>query len=117
DAVVERFSARGLVGVGVYHPKPPRAVADEFVTEAARRLGWRGALAVDADWSALRAVWLDGHEREATSITLLLDRSGRVRWVHPGPELHASEAPEHAQCARDLADLERAIAVLLDDRP
>ncbi|MBK7877372.1 MAG: redoxin family protein [Planctomycetes bacterium] len=117
DALVNRERARGLVGVGVYHPKPPRAVDDAHVRAAADRLAWTGAVAIDADWSALKAAWLGGAEREATSVTFLLDRAGRVRWIHPGPELHPSDDEAHADCARDFAELERAVRALLDERP
>ena len=117
DALVGRESARGLVGVGVYHPKPPRAVDDAHVRATADRLAWTSAVAIDADWSALKAAWLDGAEREATSVTFLLDRAGRVRWVHPGPELHPSDDAAHADCARDFAELERAVLALENEPP
>ena len=110
-----RHAARGLACVAVFHPKPPHAVMDAEVLADATRLGWHGNVRVDEDWSALERVWLAGHARAATSVTFVLDARGLVRWVHPGPELHPSEAPEHAQCAADFARLEHALEVLLDE--
>ena len=81
----------GVLGVAVYHPKPARNVTDDEVKAFAERVQWRGAVAVDADWAALKAGWLAGAEREATSVTFVLDAGGRVRWVHPGPELSAED--------------------------
>ena len=107
----------GLQTVGVYHPKPPRAVEDARVVEAAADRGYHGPLAVDADWAKLRALWLDGGGRRATSVSFLLDRRGVVRFVHPGPEFHASDDPAHAACARDEAALRAAVEhVLAEDR-
>jgi hypothetical protein len=96
-----RYGGRGFEAIGIYHPKPPRAVRDEDVARAAAQLGFRGPIAVDPEWRALRALWLD-RERPATSASLLVDQHGVVRFVHPGPELDE----------RDVADLERAIQAL-----
>lgn len=103
-----------LVVLGVYHPKPPRAVSDRHVLAAAARLGFRGPLAVDAKWSALRRWWPDG---DWTSVSFLVDRAGTVRWVHGGGEYHPSGDPAHARCAADHAALERAIGAALVVRP
>lgn len=111
----ERFAGRGLATVAVYHPKPPRFEDDEAVRAAAVERGYRGPLAVDGDWSALRRIWLDTGDRAATSASFLVDATGTIRYVHPGPELHPSDDPEHAACERDFRDLERAIEALLGD--
>lgn len=117
EALRRDLGPAGLQTVGVYHPKPPRAVKDARVVEAATDRGYHGPLAVDADWSRLRALWLDGGERRATSFSVLLDRRGVVRFVHPGPEFHASDDPLHAACARDEAALRAAVEQLIaEDR-
>ncbi len=115
EALRARHAERGLIGVAVYHPKPPRAVLDEEVAAAARALGRHGFVLVDEDWSSLRAAWLDATERAATSVTFLLDREGRVRFVHPGAELHPSDDADHAHCAADFRALESAVDALLAD--
>jgi thiol-disulfide isomerase/thioredoxin len=105
--------AADLVKIGVYHPKPPRAVEDDDVLAAAKRFGWPHAIAVDENWSSLETAWPPDRRRTATSITLLLDRQGRVRWSHPGPELHPSTDAEHVECAREFLALEAALATVL----
>jgi hypothetical protein len=93
-------------------------VSDRHVLAAAARLGFRGPLAVDATWSALRRWWLDGDpDRSWTSVSFLVDRAGILRWVHGGGEYHPGDDPAHARCAADYAALERAIAAALDARP
>ena len=114
ETLRKRYGPRGLATLGVYHPKPPRPVSDDEIRNAATRLGYQGPIAVDAEWKSLRSIWLETGQREATSFSILCDRQGVVRFVHPGPEFAPSEDPAHAQRARDFADLEAAIQVLLD---
>lgn len=115
EALRQEFGARGLATVGVYHPKPPRAVSDEQVEEAATRLGYHGPLAVDEQWAALESIWLGTGERQATSASFLLDAAGVVRFVHPGPEFHPSQEPGHADCDADYQALREAILEQLGD--
>jgi thiol-disulfide isomerase/thioredoxin len=114
EALREEFGARGLATLGIYHPKPPRAVSDAEVVEAAARLGYHGPLAVDEQWAALERMWLSAGDRRATSASFLLDSSGVVRFVHPGPEFHPSLEPDHATCAADYRALRQAILEQLD---
>lgn len=110
----ERYRAKGLVVLAIYHPKPgPRAVDDETVKKGAADLGLPFPLAADAEWKALRRWWLDRPGRSFTSVSFLLDREGKIRFVHPGGEFHRSEDPKHARCARDFADLEAAVERLV----
>ncbi|HET6204872.1 MAG TPA: redoxin domain-containing protein [Planctomycetota bacterium] len=108
-----RYRERGLVVLAFYHPKPrPRAVEDGAVKKAAAEVGLPFPLAVDADWTVLRRWWLD-RRRDFTSVTFLLDREGRIRWIHPGGEFHPSEEAEHAACARAFAELEAEVKRLV----
>ena len=112
-----RYASRGLATVAVYHPKPPRFESDAAVRAAAAERGYHGPLAVDGDWSALARFWLDTGDRTATSASFLVDATGAIRFVHPGPEFHQVEGEtdaDHATCASDFRDLERAIEALLD---
>jgi thiol-disulfide isomerase/thioredoxin len=112
-----RYVEDGLDTIAIYHPKPPRAVDDAEVAAAATRLGFSGVVAVDESWNALNAIWLETGKREATSASFLLDASGRIRYVHPGPEFHPSDAPEYADADRDYRALDAAIAKLLAEKP
>ncbi len=75
-------------------------------------------IALDTDWRTLRRYWLDGHRRGFTSVSFLIDRQGKLRYIHPGPELHPEGDAcnrDAAACAGHFADLENAIEVLLSE--
>jgi hypothetical protein len=116
EALRRKHAARGLVVVGVFHPKPMRAVSDGFVRRQARKLGFHGPVAVDEDWSTLNRWWLANHPgRNWTSVSFLLDREGVVRWAQGGGEYHPSKDPRHAACDARHAELERTIERLLGE--
>jgi len=116
EALRVRYGAQGLVVIAAFHPKPIRHVSDAHVTQVATALGFHGPLAVDERWTTLDRWWLAGHpERNWTSVSFLLDRSGVVRWVHTGGEYHPSDDPRHARCAAQAAELETTIRRLLAD--
>jgi peroxiredoxin len=109
-----RDAARGLVVIGVFHPKPPHHVSDAHIQALAGRLGFSGPIAVDERWHTLDRYWLTGHpERQWTSVSFLIDRDGFIRWVHGGGEYHPSTDPHHAACALQYQDLEEAIEAAL----
>ena len=108
-----RYAEDGLAVVAVYHPKPPRAVADETITTMARRLGYHGTIAVDEDWSELKRFYLAGRARRATSVSFLVDASGTIRFVHPGPVLFPSDDPAFARENADFHLLDEAIEAVL----
>ena len=93
----ERYRARGLRLVGVYHPKGA-ALGDAAARDYARGLGFTGALAFDDRWTKYVELRDRGGLDRATSISILVDAAGVVRWVHPGPRIEAGSA--------DIADLE-----------
>ena len=111
-------AGQGLVVIGVFHPKPPREVSDRHIRAVAKRLGFRGPLAVDREWTTLERYWLAAHpERAWTSVSFLIDRQGEIRWVHGGGEYHRSDDPAHARCTVQYRELERTLAVVLAERP
>ncbi len=99
--MLARLSGRVAV-VAVYHPKPPRDVAPDEVRRWAAAIGMPGALAIDRDWEVLDR-WRPPDGRRFTSLTFLLDRRGRIRYVHPGGAIEPAEA----------ADLEQRTEALL----
>lgn len=114
EALSRRHAGDGLVVIGVFHPKPPRAVSDQHVLALARKLGYSGPIAVDERWSTLDRYWLDGHpDRNWTSVSFLIDRKGDIVWVHGGGEYHPNDDPRHARCAVQYRELERALAEAL----
>ncbi len=107
----------GLVVVGVFHPKPPRPVSDRHIRKLARELRFGGLLAVDPRWEALDRYWLTARpERNWTSVSFLIDRSGAVRWVHGGGEYHPTQDPEHARCDTQYRELERVLDEVLAEK-
>ena len=120
--VIERLrtehASEGLVVLGAFHPKPPRKVSDRHVLAIADRLGFAGPIAVDTRWKTLERYWLDGHpERSWTSISMLIDRNGRIRWVHGGGEYHPGSDPKHQRCDLEYRELEQALAQALREKP
>ncbi|HEY2955650.1 MAG TPA: redoxin domain-containing protein [Candidatus Eisenbacteria bacterium] len=109
-----RHARDGLVVIGAYHPKPPRAVSDRRILAFAARLGFDGPIAVDGEWSTLERYWLAPHPESGwTSVSFLIDRDGIIRWVHGGGEYHPSSDPAHARCDLEYHGLERAVAAAL----
>lgn len=100
----ERYADRGLVVIGMYHPKPPGTMPVEVVRTLAEGLGLAFPLAIDPNWETLRRYWLDGHTRPWTSASFLIDQEGLIRYVHPG----GSYSPEEAQ------EIEALIEALLE---
>jgi thiol-disulfide isomerase/thioredoxin len=109
-----KYEPKGLRIVAVYHPKPPRAVSDEEIRRAAIERGFNGRLAVDIDWSELRKAYFDRTQGRATSVSLLVDGDGIVRFVHPGPVYFPSKEDRFSRQNEDYEMLEGAIRTLLE---
>lgn len=115
DELRREYEGLGLQVIGVYHQKSADTLSDADVASAARARHFDGHVALDREWRALDRAW-PAALRSATSVTLLLDADGVVRFAHPGPELHPSGDADHARCAADFADLERAVGLVLAER-
>jgi hypothetical protein len=103
------FEARGLATLAVFHPKPPRDVDVAAARESAFDLGYGGPVAVDPQWALLRELWLDDANRGATSASFLLDHTGTIRFVHPGPQFQRTD---HPLLAADRADFDALYAAI-----
>ena len=109
----ETYRDRGLVVVGMYHPKPrSRPVTKEDVAAFAAEHGWEFPVAMDRDWSILDA-YSPPDGRKYTSVSFLVDKAGVIQFVHPGPEFHPDGPPEHDRCRSDYADIQKAIETLI----
>jgi peroxiredoxin len=110
----ERYVARGLVLIGMYHPKPiHRPITADLVRDAAEERGFRFAIAIDRDWSILRRWWLNGRRRLATSVSFLIDKRGVIRYVHPGPVFHREVLHGDDRPRADFLELQGMIEKLL----
>jgi thiol-disulfide isomerase/thioredoxin len=122
NALHREYAGRGLVVIGMYHPKPPRSLpapseeeSARAVARAAERLGMAFPIALDNDWATLRRWWLSTGDRAFTSASFLIDRRGILRAIHPGGEFHEGGGPEHGECRRDYQALRRVIEQLLQE--
>jgi hypothetical protein len=71
--------------------------------------GFRFPVAIDDSWETLRRMWLDRVPGATfTSASLLIDREGIVRHVHPGGS--------YAKGSADYEAMRAAIATLLAER-
>lgn len=114
----EQYSARGLTVIGVFHPKDGRDGPLDVarVQRAVESRHFVFPVAIDWEWRThtLKDWWLTGPKRPATSVTFLLDRSGIIRFVHPGMEYHDDDGTEgHEMCVSDMASIRAAIERLL----
>lgn len=85
--------SRKAAVVAIFHPKPPRDVEPAEAAKAAKAIGMPGTVGVDRDWKVLER-WTAGQTYAFTSLTFLLDRSGAVRYVHPGGTVTAEDGEE-----------------------
>jgi thiol-disulfide isomerase/thioredoxin len=113
QALHDVYSPRGLVVLGVYHPKPKRPVSSEDVARFAGALGATFPVAVDSGWRLVEDWWLARTQTDWTSVTWILGRDGRIRYVHPGGEYHASGGRDHARCRNDEREMRAIIEQLL----
>jgi thiol-disulfide isomerase/thioredoxin len=110
-----RYGPRGLVVIGVHHPKSERAFQDQVVRDQAKEWGMDFALAQDTQWRTVKSWWTNV-PREKTSATFLVDGRGIVRHLHPGGSVHASPLPKHAECDKACKDMDAAIQKVLSER-
>jgi peroxiredoxin len=117
-ALHDQYSAKGLTVLGVFHPKAGRDDPLDVarVQRAVDSRQFVFPVAIDWDWRnrTLKEWWLTGPKRPATSVTFLLDRSGVIRFVHPGMEYHDDNGDEaHTMCVDDMGNIRAAIERLL----
>ena len=109
-----RYADRGLIVIGMYHPKPVhRPITVDDIREAVQERRFRFPIGIDRDWSVLRQWWPDDRGRRATSVSFLIDKRGVVRHVHPGPAYHREVVGGDEQPRRDFVELEHMIEELL----
>lgn len=96
--------------IGAFHAKPATSEQDlRRPLRVARSWGVTFPIAFDRDWRTLRAWWLDGFHRHATSVTLVIGKDGRVVHVHPGPVFYPTDDPDQAEINRDYQALRSAV--------
>jgi tetratricopeptide (TPR) repeat protein/peroxiredoxin len=87
NSLYKRYGSKGLVVIGIHHPKSASVRDQAVVEQAAKRNGFNFPIAIDNNWQTINSLWLRGKKHPFTSASLLIDRNGIIRWVHPGGEL------------------------------
>jgi peroxiredoxin len=95
-----RFGDRGLVVVGVHHPKSEAARDLERIRRTARDYGFEFPVAHDDSWATARAYGVGTSFKSFTSVSVLVGRDGRIAWVHDGGEFHRGGGDRHRDCNR-----------------
>ena len=112
----KNYSDKGLVIIGMYHPKPIRKMDKEKVEAFAEAKGFTFPIAIDDDWEALNKYWMDGPHTGFTSISYLLDRNGVIRYIHPGGSYNKDALPfDNKQWQSDYYDIKAKIESLLSE--
>ncbi len=116
QALSDELKEQPVTFIGAFHAKPVDSVSDMTAPLAlAEQWGITFPLAFDRDWRTLRAWWLAGPPRSATSVTFVLAKSGRIIHIHPGPTYFPSTDPAAAKENQDYQSLRSAILEALAD--
>jgi thiol-disulfide isomerase/thioredoxin len=108
----ERYRDRGLVVVGIHHPKSEQAKDPEVVAAAARAFGFGFPIGMDDEWQTVRAYGIGTTFKRFTSVSLLIDQQGIIRFVHDGGEFHAGGGAGHEACNAAFDSLVAVIETL-----
>jgi len=100
NELYSRFAKRGLIVVAVHHPKSEAARDLERVRRTAREYGFEFPVAHDDSWATARAFGVGTAFKRFTSVSVLVDREGRIAWVHDGGEFHRGGGDSHRDCNR-----------------
>lgn len=105
NALHREYASKGLTVVGMYHHKEPVPLAPGEYAGFVKAYGFAFPVALDTDWKTLKAWWLDGADRDFTSVSFLIDRQSRVRGIHKGGR--------YAPGDPDYEAMKRGVEVLL----
>ena len=109
----DTFKDKGLVVIGMYHPKPPGPRPQKALEKAVKRLGFEFPIALDMDWEMLRRYWLAKGRHRWTSVSFLIDKQGKIRYIHPGGEYYKGEDKTQTEAQRDYDELKELIERLI----
>ena len=109
----DTFKDKGLVVIGMYHPKPPGPRRQKALEKAVKRFGFEFPIALDMDWRTLRRYWLAKGKHRWTSVSFLIDKRGKIRYIHPGGEYYKGEDETRTEAERDYDELKAMIEKLV----
>lgn len=114
--LADEFRKKPVTFVGIYHSKPRGSERPwSEAVERAKELGVRFPIAYDHMWRTVRAWWLDGGRRGATSSSFIIGADGEIVFVHAGPIFCPSEGCANAQANADYEAIRAAIRGALAD--
>jgi thiol-disulfide isomerase/thioredoxin len=114
--LADEFRKKPVTFVGIYHSKPRGSERPWSVAVArAKELGVRFPVAYDHMWKTVRAWWLEGGGRRATSSSFVIGADGRIVFVHPGPMFCPGEDCDDAQANSGYEGIRGAIRGALVD--
>ena len=109
----DTFKDKGLVVIGMYHPKPPGPRRQKALEKAVKRFGFEFPIALDMDWKMLRRYWLAKGKHRWTSVSFLIDKRGKIRYIHPGGEYYKGKDEARTKAQRDYDELKAMIEKLI----
>jgi peroxiredoxin len=109
----KRYRDRGLVVVGIHHPKSEEVRDPEVVAAAAKALGFGFPIGMDDEWQTVSASGVGTTFKRFTSVSFLIDQQGIIRFVHDGGEFHAGGGAGHEACNAAFDSLLAEIEQLL----
>ena len=109
----DTFKDKGLVVIGMYHPKPPGPRRQKALEKAVKRLGFEFPIALDMDWGLLKRYWLAKGRHRWTSVSFLIDKRGKIRYIHPGGEYYKGEGKTQTEAQWDYDELKTMIEKLI----
>ena len=109
----DTFKDKGLVVIGMYHPKPPGPRRQKALEKAIERLGFEFPIVLDMDWGMLRRYWLAKGKHRWTSVSFLIDKRGIIRYIHPGGEYYKGKDETRTEAQRDYDELKAMIEKLI----
>lgn len=113
----QQYKDSGLVVIGLYHPKPQARACDaEEVREYVVEKAFQFPIAIDDQWNNLHTYWLQHQAKKFTSVSFLIGKDHRIRYIHPGGEYHAVLEAGHEQCVQDYHAIQRKIVECLRER-
>jgi len=107
NALQKEYAPKGLVVIGIHHPKGGRGGPLEDskkVAELMKNWNINFPVALDNDWKTVNRFWL-AKNRDFTSGSVLIDRNGVIQWVHPGGVLSKGSS--------DFSSLRKAVDAAL----
>ncbi|MFV1959660.1 MAG: TlpA family protein disulfide reductase [Planctomycetota bacterium] len=111
--LAKRRAADGLAFLPVYYTRGEGRPTLATLSARLAGFGWTGGFASDPGWTKLREIRDRARLPKATSLSVLVDRQGIVRWVHAGPRTPSSDAPSFVQNDADMRGLEAVVDALL----